>query len=143
MARSNLALARLSIALESLLNAGVSIIEAWELAAAASGSPALSRAVLSWRAEVRVGQTPAEAVRASRAFPELFSNLYSTGEISGQLDDTLRRLYQHYQEEAVRQMRFVAEWMPRLVYLLVVVFIAFQIISFWSAYFTQIGNATL
>jgi type II secretory pathway component PulF len=140
-ARANLALARLSVALESLLNAGVSIIPAWELAAAASGSPALQRTVLSWKSDVENGQTPAEAVRASHAFPELFSNLYSTGEISGRLDDTLRRLYLHYQEEAQRQFRIFAEWMPRLIYLVVVVFVAYQVISFWGNYFSQISNA--
>jgi type II secretory pathway component PulF len=143
VARANLALARLSVALESLLNAGVSIIDAWELAAAASGSPALRRTVFGWKPDVLDGQTPAEAVRASHAFPELFTNLYSTGEISGQLDDTLRRLYQHYQEEAVRQLRLVAQWAPRLVYFVVVLMVAYQIVSFWGAYFTSIGNAAL
>src|SRR5262249_38393165 len=104
-ALANLALARLSMALESLLNAGVSVVEAWPLAAAASGSPALRRTVLAWSPNVEAGQTPAEAVRESGAFPDLFTNLYSTGEISGRLDDTLRRLHQHYQEEASRKLR--------------------------------------
>ena len=48
-ARRYLALARLSAALEALLSAGVTIIQAWELASAASGSPALRRTVLAWR----------------------------------------------------------------------------------------------
>jgi type II secretory pathway component PulF len=139
-ARTNLALARLSVALESLLNAGVSIIEAWELAAAASGSPALRRTVFAWRSSVQGGQTPAEAVRASRVFPDLFTNLYSTGEISGQLDDTLRRLYRHYQEEALRKLHIFAQWAPRLIYLLVMLLIAYQVVSFWAGYYSQISN---
>ena len=65
LARRSLALARLAAALEALLSAGVTIIEAWELAATASGSPALRRTVLGWRPQVNGGQTPAEAVRAS------------------------------------------------------------------------------
>ena len=44
-ARHYLVLARLSTALEALISAGVTIIEAWELAANASGSPALRRIV--------------------------------------------------------------------------------------------------
>lgn len=139
-ARSNLALARLSVALESLLNAGVSIIEAWELAAAASGSPILRQTVLAWRPHVLAGQTPADAVRESRAFPDLFTNLYSTGEISGQLDETLRRLYRHYQEEAVRKLHAFAQWAPRLIYMGVVLIIAYQVVSFWSGYFNQISQ---
>ena len=51
-ARRCLALARLAAALEALLNAGVIITSAWELAVAASGSPALGRAVRGWKAAV-------------------------------------------------------------------------------------------
>jgi len=49
--RRSLALARLSAALEALINAGVTILEAWPLAAAASGSPALMREVNAWRGQ--------------------------------------------------------------------------------------------
>src|ERR1051326_7953347 len=59
-ARRHLALARLSAALEALIGAGVSIFDSWELAAAASGSPALRRAVHGWHDSLRSGQTPAE-----------------------------------------------------------------------------------
>jgi type II secretory pathway component PulF len=59
MARRYLALGRLAAALEALLSAGVTIIEAWEMAATASGSPALRRTVLGWRPMVNGGQTPA------------------------------------------------------------------------------------
>src|SRR6185369_3960654 len=59
-ARRNLAIARLSAALEALLNAGVTVIEAWELAAAASGSPALLRVVQRERANLYSGMMPGE-----------------------------------------------------------------------------------
>ncbi len=134
-ARRTLALARLSAALEGLLNAGVPVIHAWELAAASSGSVALHRAVGSWRPGLEEGQTPAELIRASNAFPELFSSLYSTGEISGQIDQTLRRLTDHYQEEATRKLRLVAEWAPRLVYVAILLVVACKIVSFWSGYY--------
>ncbi|MBK8001410.1 MAG: hypothetical protein IPK15_22575, partial [Verrucomicrobia bacterium] len=57
-ARRNLALARLASALEALTAAGVNIIEGWELAATASGSPAIGKAVVPggpqpWRPEQR------------------------------------------------------------------------------------------
>jgi type II secretory pathway component PulF len=141
-ARFNLALARLSAALESLINAGVSIIEAWDLAAAASGSPAIRRVVLNWKPRVLAGQTPAEAVRESRVFPEMFTNLYATGEISGQLDDTLRRLARHYREESSRQFQIFAQWLPRLIYFAVLLTVAYQVVAFWSGYFSQLNQLT-
>src|SRR5207253_10444765 len=71
-ARRHLALARLSAALEALISAGVSIFDAWELAAAASGSPALLHAVHGWHRALRSGETPAELLARTTEFPELF-----------------------------------------------------------------------
>lgn len=140
-ARRSLALGRLAAALEALLSAGVTIIEAWELAAAACGSPEIHRTVLAWRPLVDAGQTPAEALRASGRFPEIFVNQYSTGEISGQLDDTLKRLNGYYQEEGSRKMHAFAQWTPRGIYLVVVLMIGFLIVRWWANYFQQVGAA--
>ena len=96
-ARRFLALARLAAALEALISAGVNIVEAWDLAATACGSPALRHAVESWKPQIVAGRTPAEVLRERREFPEMFANLYATGEVSGKLDETLKRLYSYYQ----------------------------------------------
>jgi type II secretory pathway component PulF len=140
-ARHYLALSRLAAALEALLNAGVTVVEAWELAAHASGSPALERTVTAWRPQLEAGRTPAEVVQASRQFPEMFANQYATGELSGTLDDTLRRLQRYYQEEASRKLQIVARWVPQTVYLFVVLMIAYKILRFYLGYFGQIRDA--
>jgi type II secretory pathway component PulF len=139
-ARRALALARLASSLEALLSAGVTIIEAWEIAALASGSPALCTAVEGWGESVRAGQTPAEAIRHSRVFPQVFADLYQTGEISGKLDESLRNLSRYYEEEGSRKLQLLAQWGPRLFYLLIVLFVAFKIVQFWLGYFQQIGD---
>ncbi len=77
-AQRKLAIARLSIALEALLNAGVTVIESWEIAAAASGSPAIRRVVAKSKTDLLNGRTPGEMVRNAprvshrfrRALPE-------------------------------------------------------------------------
>ena len=84
------------------------------------------------------GQTPAESLQSSATFPALFANQYTTGEVSGKLDDTLRRLHRYYQEEGTRKLQAVAQWTPRLVYLIVAGIIAWKVISFWMGYFDQI-----
>ena len=139
-ARRHLALARLSAALEALISAGVSMFDSWELAAAASGSPALRRAVNGWYGALRAGETPAELVARTSEFPELFANLYNTGEVSGKLDDSLHRLHQHYQEEGSRKLRAFAQWMPRLIYLAILLAIAYQIVGFYVGYFNNISR---
>ncbi|MBI4326293.1 MAG: type II secretion system F family protein [Chloroflexi bacterium] len=140
-ARRSLALARLSAALEALISAGVSIIEAWDLASMVSGSPALRRAVAAGKPRlVHSGDTPGEVISDNAVFPELFANLYRTGELSGQLDQTLRHLHKHYQEEGARKLKAVAQWTPRLVYFGLILMVAYQIISFYSGYFQQVNQ---
>jgi type IV pilus assembly protein PilC len=140
-ARLYLALARLAAALEALLSAGVTVIQAWEMAAKASGSPALNRAVQAWRPRLDAGETPAEAVRAAPLFPELFANQYATGEVSGQLDEALKRLRAYYEEEGSRKLHTVAQWTPRAVYLFIVLMIAYRVLHFYTDYFRQVGQA--
>ena len=134
-ARQYLALSRLAAALEALISAGVNVIDAWNLAATASGSPAFRRAVATWKPQLTAGRTPAELVRACPLFPETFDNLYASGEISGKLDETLRRLYTYYQEEGTLKLQAFATWMPRLIYFVIVLCIAYFIISFYQHYY--------
>jgi type II secretory pathway component PulF len=119
----------------------VSIIEAWELAATASGSPALRRTVLAWRPLVDAGQTPAEVVNASGRFDHVFASQYSTGEVSGQLDETLGRLHTYYQEEGTRKLRAFTQWTPRAIYLGVMLMIGYLVVRWWANYFQQVGAA--
>jgi type II secretory pathway component PulF len=104
-AQRSLAILRLSLALEALLNAGVTVIEAWEMAAAASGSPALRRAFARAKSSLQAGQQPSEIVSSHREFPSNFASLYHSGEISGTLDDALRRSHALFEEEGSRKMK--------------------------------------
>lgn len=140
LARREQALARLAAALEALISAGVSIIEAWDLAAEASGSLALRRAVCAWRPRVEAGGLPSEQVSRSSEFPTLFANLYHTGEVSGQLDQELRHLHTYYQDAATHRLRLFVRGGAALLYMAVLIAVGYQIISFWLGYFGGILN---
>lgn len=140
-ARRSLAIARLSVALEALINAGVTIIEAWELAAAASGSPALRRVVADAKPHWQSGQQPSETISSRHEFPTAFASLYQTGEISGQLDDALRRCHTLYQDEGSRKLKTFILGFAGILVGLVFAMVAFQIVRFWMGYFQQINNA--
>ena len=71
----------------------------------------------------------------------MFANQYATGEFSGTLDQTLHRLHLYYQSEGTRKLHDLAQWTPRAVYLCVVFLIAYRIITFWTGYFKDVGNA--
>ena len=129
------------MALQALLNAGVDMISAWEMAAAASGSVLIQRAVNAWKKDVSTGKLPSEAVRDEPGqFPELFANLYHTGEISGKLDDSLLRLSAYYQEQGNSKLHALASWVPRFFYFGVAALVAYKVISFYMGYFAQLND---
>jgi type IV pilus assembly protein PilC len=142
-ARHALVLSRLSAALEALLSAGVPIIRCWELAAEATASKRMQNAVGRALPKMEAGMTPSETLRDSGLFPELFRSLYATGEVSGQLDATLERLQRHYEEEASGKLQNLANWTPKLVFLVVAIGIGYQVIKFYSGYFDQLNQIGL
>lgn len=141
-ARRSLALSRLSAALEALISAGVTVIEAWELAATASGSPALRRFVRRVKPLWLTGQTPAESVSASEIFPDEFKSLYHTGEVSGKLDESLLRARVYFAEEGARKLKTFVMLACGAVIGAVMLLVAWQVISFYLVYFKMIDDAT-
>ncbi len=140
-ARRHLAVARLSAALEALISAGVSIIEAWVLAGRASGSMALQRTVDSWIPNLRAGKTPAEMLQQTRKFPDIFTSQYVAGEVSGKLDETLERLRDYYQEDGGQRVRTLSRWVPLSIYLLILIGGGGFVIWFWITYFNKVSEA--
>jgi type IV pilus assembly protein PilC len=140
-ARRHLAVGRFSAALEALISAGVSIIEAWQMAAKASGSVALQRTVESWVPALRAGRTPAEMLQETRKFPDIFTSQYVAGEISGKLDETLERMRDYYQEDGGQKVRLLAQWIPIGIYLLILIGGGAFVIWFWMTYFQKVSDA--
>lgn len=136
-ARRNLALARLTAALQALLSAGVNIFNAWEMAANASGSPALRKAVTSWRPSLESGETPGDILSRDGTFPELFSSHYRTGEMSGSLDSSLGHLHTIYFDMGTQQARALARWVPRCIYFVVMLVVAWTVLHMWMGIFEQ------
>ena len=130
-----LAIARLASALDALTNAGVSTIRAWDLSAAAAGSPALKREILKRTPLLETGLTPAEMVSQISYFPEMFSHLFASGEISGKLDETLVRLHTYFEEEGFRLLQLFTRIMNGTIYGAIVVLVGYNVIRFWMNYY--------
>ena len=133
-------MARLASALSALIDAGVTVIEAWDLAAAASGSPAIIRATAAGKPKLLGGSTPSEVIARFKVFPSMFTGAYKTGEFSGKLVDAMNRMYRYYQDLGTRKLQSFAEWMPRAIYMGIAIAVAFFIVNFWIGYFTNIGD---
>jgi type II secretory pathway component PulF len=140
-AHQYLVLSRLASALEALVSTDVSIIQAWPLAAAASGSPYLKRQVATWAPDLESGHTPAQLVSYTRYFPEMFANLYHTGEISGKLDESLNRLQNYYRDEGFMALRIFTRIVNGVVYAFVALVVAYFFITFWLNYYKNLFGA--
>jgi len=141
MALKYLALARLASALDALTNAGVPMIKSWELAGATCGSPRLKREILKWTPQFENGLTPAEMVGQIGYFPEVFTNLYHTAEMSGKLDETLVRLHTYFEEEGFRTLHVFTRIMNGTFYGALVVVVAYNVIHFWVNYYGTMLNS--
>lgn len=130
-----LAVARLSMALDALLNAGVPVINAWRLAVAACGSPQLKSDIMKWLPQLEHGSTPADMVAQIRYFPDMFTHLYQTGEISGRMDETLTRLHTYFEEEGFRKLKVFCNIVNYSIYFIVAFAIAWFVIHFYVSYF--------
>ena len=102
---------------------------------------ALAREVLKWRPQIEVEQkTPGEILADENVFPTMFTSLYRTGEVSGQLDDTLKRLHEYSRVEGHRQMQLFTRGLTIAIILLIMIAIGAQVVMFWVGYFNNINN---
>ena len=70
-----------------------------------------------------------------RYFPEMFTNLYASAEVSGKHDETLQRLRVYFEEEGFNALQFFARVMNGIIYGCITALIVFNIIRFWVNYY--------
>lgn len=94
-----LEVARFSRALGTLLNNGVPLLGALNVAREIVGNTAVGEAVKAVADEVREGQGMARPLRRRDVFPELACHMLQVGEETGQLDTMLMKLADIYDRE--------------------------------------------
>lgn len=136
----DLALARFSLALESLINAGVPLATAWRLAGEASGSLRLAHGVADHLPLMEAGQPPSAWIAKLPLMTDSYLQQYSTAELSGKVDGTLRRLYGQLLESGTSKLTQFAEWLPKLVFFGVAIAIAVKVVGFYTNYFNEVSK---
>jgi type IV pilus assembly protein PilC len=93
----NAALARICRTLATTVAAGLTIVEALQLSAAAAGNLVYQKTCLDIIADIEQGQSLAFSIRKTGLFPVMITQLTSAGEESGTLDAMLERCADHYE----------------------------------------------
>ena len=68
------------------------------------------------------------------ALPPDALGMLATGQASGRLDDMLDHLERHFLDESRRRLRALAEWLPKFIYVGVVLWVGWQILQMGLGY---------
>ncbi|QIJ72862.1 type II secretion system F family protein [Thermosulfuriphilus ammonigenes] len=93
------AVAKFARTLGTLINSGVSIIEALKVAAATAGNKVVEEAILNVRANITEGRSIADPLEESGIFPHMVVQMVAVGESTGALDTMLNKVAEFFEDE--------------------------------------------
>ena len=126
---------RLTRNLAMLSRTSVGIIDSVRLCTETCRSPRLAAALRQAANDAEARGAPlSPSLLASGEFPLEMIALWQTGERTGGLEDTFRRLAKLFGERCQHRLRELARWAPRVVYLVVALYMAFQILRLAGSY---------
>jgi type II secretory pathway component PulF len=140
--RRNFAVSRFCSTYEMQLGAGVNVMDGLKAAGRASRSGLIASVVARALPEVLKGDQVGPLLARGNAFPEATLRDLIVAEQTGRLDEELDRLTEEHRRAGLSSLEVLAEWIPRLVYLSVVVYVGFRIVSFYAGYMHTIEDLT-
>lgn len=138
--RRALSTARFCATYEMQLDAGINVIDALQAAQRASQSGLIRAAVARALPEVRGGAQVGGLLAVGGAFPEAMIRGFCVGEETGELDAELKRLAAEYQEEGLARIDTLAEWLPRLLYIAVLIYVGYGVVTWYRSYLQEAMN---
>jgi general secretion pathway protein F len=124
-----LAVARFSRTLGSLLENGVSMLPALEIAKNIAGNILISNAVESAATEVGQGQGLAVALSKAETFPNLSIQMIQVGEQSAELESMLNKMADVFEKEAESSIMSMTSLLGPILILLMGVVVGFIVLS--------------
>jgi type II secretory pathway component PulF len=123
-----------------MLAAGIGVLQALEYASASSPSPLIAAAYKKATPLIGSELDVSQALAMTGEFPDDLIQLWATGEKSGRMDEMLERLAKLYEERWRNSLELTITWLPRITYFLVMLFVAWQIVSLYTAYLNTYDN---
>lgn len=139
--RENFAMAGFCKVYHTCLLAGIPMRETIRMAADASQSGTIREAGKRLEKALDVGVPLGPAMAADASFPSSFSRSYTTGEAAGTLDTDLANWANHFRNEAESGTRTLATAVPKLLYFLMLGYVAWKIAGFYGGYYDNLFKA--
>ncbi|HLH31767.1 MAG TPA: type II secretion system F family protein [Terriglobia bacterium] len=128
-------MAQLSRTLATLLQGGIPLVAALEVARDASGNRVIGESIRSAIVQVREGRTLSDSLERSGHFPELALEMIRVGEQTGSLSDMLNHVADFYDEDVNIRSTALLGWVEPVILLFVAVFTAAVLISLYMPIF--------
>jgi type IV pilus assembly protein PilC len=129
-------MAQLSRTLATLLQGGIPLVAALEVARDASGNRVIGDSIRGAIVQVREGRALSESLEQTGHFPDLALEMVRVGEQTGSLPDMLNHVADFYDEDVNIRSTALLSWVEPVILLFVAMFIAFVLISLYMPIFS-------
>ena len=134
-ARRNMAMARFCKVYHACLLASISMVETVRVSAESSQTGMIRSAGIRISALAAEGNSLGPQFIKEPAFPSEFSRSYATGEEAGTLDTDMGNWARKFQDAAESAMKTASVMIPKVLYFLIMAYVAWKIISFFTGYY--------
>ncbi|WP_160721993.1 type II secretion system F family protein [Bacillus sp. USDA818B3_A] len=129
----------------TLIKAGVTVVDATSILAVQTESKVLKKALLDVEQELREGNQLSDACsKHKKIFNQMFINLVKAGEISGNLDETLDRLAEHFEKQHYTKQKIISALsypaVVGVIALAVVIFLLVVVVPTFVSMFADMGG---
>ena len=124
-----LELARLTRTLGALMKSGLPVITAMEITQRVIQNSLIAQALRAIRDSVQKGDNIAEAVRTTGLFPPVVYHLIATGQLSGNLEDSLLEIAEIYDAEVQTAVRTLTSLLEPVILLVMGGAVAFIVLA--------------
>lgn len=127
--------ARFTRTMSILIASGIPIIQALELTSTVIKNAVIERKIVAIREDVSKGDSLAESVKMSQAFPSMLASMVKIGEETGSIDEILEKTADFYEEELEHQLQVTVSLVEPIMILVMAAIIGFIIIAIMTPMF--------
>ena len=136
----NIAVARFTRTLGTLLSSGVPILQAMETVAGAVDNETFYETIMKCRARVREGDSIGDPLAKSGLFPPMVVQMVSIGEETGALDQMLGKVADFYEIEVESQLQSLAAALEPIMIIILGVIVGFIVIALFMPMISLISS---
>jgi type IV pilus assembly protein PilC len=129
-------MAQLSRTLATLLQGGIPLVGALEVARDASGNRVIGDSIRRAITQVREGKSLSDSLELTGHFPDLALEMIRVGEQTGSLPDMLNHVSDFYDEDVNLRSTALLSWVEPVILLFVAGFVALVLISLYMPIFS-------